>query len=159
MDKRDPDSQIARHDAVELIASRIGRNYETAREVQNRISHIVGYAIEQGHLKEMAPGVFLLREFGRWAREKWPGKFDILPRILQEDVLECAEGADASKVAITPATLERAIQLIKEFERNRELLQEENNALKTENQALKPDAEAKQRQRTANQKNGGKRYK
>jgi hypothetical protein len=150
-------SIISRHDAVKEIAERIGRPDETEKESANRVSHLVGYALKQGHLATQPNGGFILGEVVAWARDKWPGRFTDLPAVVSDDVLDGIVCRDFMDMVVLPATLEKCHAQINQQHHQIAELSDALQAAKTEFERLRADAMKWWDLCEKNRINGGKR--
>lgn len=150
-------SIISRNDAVKEIARRVGWGDGTEREIENRISHKVGYAIKQGQLAALPNGDFVLGKLVAWARRKWPGEFIDLPAIDYADVHDGIECRDFMKMVTLPATMERCHVMVAELNQQIDQLNEQLDLARQEIDRLRPDAERWWALCEKNRINGGKR--
>jgi hypothetical protein len=145
-----PGDRLRLKEVAALVAGRIGGKDEPYREVEDRVRKRINYAIEHGKLKRESDGMFIAKNFGQWARNVWPGKFDDLP-IIATAAGAITSGSDTCGIAIAmPMTLEAAHAVITEQVRVIASLQTQIRELEKTVSHLRPDAELKARQRQTN---------
>lgn len=150
-------SIISRHKAVLEIAKRVGRSDETEKESANRVSHLLGYALKQGHIAAQPDGGFLLGVVVAWAREKWPGKFTDLPAMISESLHDGIVCRDFMDMVVLPPTLDKCHALIDQQHHRIGELEEALRAATNEIARLRPEAENWRALCEKNKINGGRR--
>ena len=77
---QEPAYVLSRAQVVSLIASRAPRKRgDDLATMHNRVSSCLAYGVRKRALVPVAPRAFRLGDVVRWARVKWPGRFDDLP--------------------------------------------------------------------------------
>lgn len=140
--------------AVQLIAPRVGRSDEDTRDVENRTSHRIGYAVKTGKLQQEKDGSFTLANLTFWASSKWPGKFNDLPAIGRAYLTFPMMTLSGSISDSMPNSIEECQLRLKEAQQRIATLEKENFDLKPD--AEKYRANCKKNSRNAQIKGRGK---
>lgn len=140
-----PSDTITRAEAVALVASRIPRQRgDDIGTLRNRVSSRLTYAVERQELIPVSPRKFRLGDVVRWARLKWPGRFDGLPITSRRQcvtIIDSGYATSESQATVLPSTLPECREQIRSMSIQIESLKRELQATQVEVTALAPKAE------------------
>jgi hypothetical protein len=77
-----PGMFLTRAEVSALLASRLLKRGEEVGTARDRFRKMVAEHVEKGSLKEAAPRRIVVGELARWARPRWPKKFDDCRRTI-----------------------------------------------------------------------------
>lgn len=145
-----PNDRRTLKQAVKLIAPRLRRSDEDTRDVENRISHLIRYAVKTGKLQQEEDGSFTLANLTFWGSGKWPGKFNDLPRIGRAVMTLPMPTLKSSASGSMPESIEECQSLLRSAHQRIATLEKENSD-------LKPDAEKRRIVCAKNRENAKKK--
>lgn len=108
-------------EAIELIASRDFREFDTRRSAKDRARKRVNYAIKKNELRPVE-GKLQLKHFGFWARDVWPTKFNDLPAVSYPYSVEAPLSITVLPSIPMPQTLDDCYKEIRALRKEVELL-------------------------------------
>jgi len=151
------DRYITKADAVAFLASRVKENDEEERDPRDRCRKLIADHIRRGLLATNA-GRLQVAELGRWARERWPGRFDDMP-ARGVGRIGSARGYGRSGevygIGLSANLADCHQEIIRLVEREREL-KARVRELETTIAQLSPDAQRYRENKVKNQENARK---